>query len=75
MRLRNPFLHFHRTAESAGYPALLIASMVYLALVVDPGRQRVTTAKHVDDRRAAQVMGCVMDCGRTSDTIGAAMLI
>ena len=32
----NPFLKFHRTAEAAGYPALLIVSMVCLALVVTP---------------------------------------
>ena len=32
----NPFLNFHRTAEAAGYPALLIASVVCLALVVVP---------------------------------------
>jgi hypothetical protein len=33
---RNPFLDFHRAAEAAGYPALLIVSMVSLALVVMP---------------------------------------
>lgn len=32
----NPFLSFHRTAESAGYPALLIVSTLCLALVVAP---------------------------------------
>jgi hypothetical protein len=32
----NPFLRFHRTAEAAGYPALLIVSVVCLALVVTP---------------------------------------
>jgi hypothetical protein len=32
----NPFLSFHRTAEAAGYPALLIVSVVCLALVVTP---------------------------------------
>jgi hypothetical protein len=32
----NPFLRFHRRAEAAGYPALLIVSMVCLALVVAP---------------------------------------
>jgi hypothetical protein len=32
----NPFLNFHRRAEAAGYPALLIVSMVSLALVVTP---------------------------------------
>jgi hypothetical protein len=32
----NPFLKFHRTAEAAGYPALLIVSVVCLALVVTP---------------------------------------
>jgi hypothetical protein len=32
----NPFLNFHRTAEAAGYPALLIISVVCLALVVTP---------------------------------------
>ena len=32
----NPFLNFHRTAEAAGYPALLIVSVVCLALVVVP---------------------------------------
>jgi hypothetical protein len=30
----NPFLRFHRTAEAAGYPALLIVSGVCLAIVV-----------------------------------------
>lgn len=33
---RNPFLYFHRAAEAAAYPALLIVSMVCLALVVVP---------------------------------------
>ena len=33
---RNPFLDFHRAAEAAGYPALLIVSVVSLALVVTP---------------------------------------
>jgi hypothetical protein len=33
---RNPFLDFHRAAEAAGYPALLIISTVCLALVVAP---------------------------------------
>jgi hypothetical protein len=32
----NPFLNFHRRAEAAGYPALLIVSLVSLALVVTP---------------------------------------
>ncbi|MGH2763118.1 MAG: hypothetical protein ACRDL4_11820 [Thermoleophilaceae bacterium] len=32
----NPFLDFHRRAEAAGYPALLIVSVVSLALVVTP---------------------------------------
>ena len=32
----NPFLDFHRRAEGAGYPALLIVSVVCLALVVTP---------------------------------------
>lgn len=32
----SPFLNFHRTAEAAGYPALLIVSVVCLALVVVP---------------------------------------
>jgi hypothetical protein len=31
---RNPFLDFHRAAEAAGYPALLVVSLVSLALVV-----------------------------------------
>ena len=30
----NPFLRFHRAAEAAGYPALLIIAMVSLAMVV-----------------------------------------
>jgi hypothetical protein len=30
----DPFLDFHRTAESAGYPAMLIVSVFALALVV-----------------------------------------
>lgn len=30
----SPFLHFHQTAEAAGYPALLIASFVALAVMV-----------------------------------------
>jgi hypothetical protein len=35
--MRNdPFLDFHRSAEAAGYPAMLIASMVALAVVVLP---------------------------------------
>jgi hypothetical protein len=32
----DPFLKFHRRAEAAGYPALLIVSVVCLALVVTP---------------------------------------
>jgi hypothetical protein len=32
----DPFLDFHRTAESAGYPAMLIVSMFALGLVVAP---------------------------------------
>ena len=32
----NPFLNFHRKAEAAGYPALLIVSVVCLALVITP---------------------------------------
>jgi hypothetical protein len=33
---RDPFLDFHRTAETAGYPAVLVMSMVALAVVVLP---------------------------------------
>jgi hypothetical protein len=33
---RNPLFAFHRTAEAAGYPALLIVSSVCLGLVVAP---------------------------------------
>jgi hypothetical protein len=33
---RNPFLDFQVTAERAGYPALLIVSVLCLALVVIP---------------------------------------
>jgi hypothetical protein len=33
---RHPFLDFHRTAEAAGYPALLIVSLFALGLVVTP---------------------------------------
>ena len=32
----DPFLDFHQTAERAGYPALLIVSIVALGLVVVP---------------------------------------
>ena len=32
----DPFLDFHQTAERAGYPALLIVSMIALGLVVAP---------------------------------------
>ena len=32
----HPFLNFHRAAEAAGYPALLIVSAVCLGLVVAP---------------------------------------
>jgi hypothetical protein len=32
----NPFLDFHRTAEAAGYPAMLITSIAALAVVVLP---------------------------------------
>ncbi len=32
----DPFLDFHQTAERAGYPALLIVSLVALGLVVAP---------------------------------------
>jgi cytochrome bd-type quinol oxidase subunit 2 len=31
-----PFLDFHRTVETAGYPAMLIMSLVALAIVVLP---------------------------------------
>jgi hypothetical protein len=33
---RDPFLDFHRAAESAGYPAMLIVSVVSLGVVVAP---------------------------------------
>ena len=33
---RDPFLAFHLTAERAGYPALLLVSLLCLALVVVP---------------------------------------
>jgi hypothetical protein len=33
---RDHFLDFHRAAEAAGYPALLIVSMVSLGTVVAP---------------------------------------
>jgi hypothetical protein len=33
---RHPFLDFQLTAERAGYPALLIVSLICLALVVVP---------------------------------------
>jgi hypothetical protein len=33
---RDPFLDFHQTAERAGFPALLIVSLVALGLVVTP---------------------------------------
>jgi hypothetical protein len=32
----NPLLNFHRAAEAAGYPALLIVSALCLGLVVTP---------------------------------------
>ena len=32
----NPLIDFHRAAEAAGYPALLIVSLVCLGLVVAP---------------------------------------
>ena len=32
----DPFLDFHRTAEAAGYPAMLVMSMVALAVIVLP---------------------------------------
>ena len=32
----DPFLEFHQTAERAGFPALLIVSMVALGMVVAP---------------------------------------
>jgi hypothetical protein len=32
----NPLDNFHRSAESAGYPALFIVAMISLALVVVP---------------------------------------
>jgi hypothetical protein len=32
----DPFLDFHRSAEAAGYPAMLVVSMVGLAVVVLP---------------------------------------
>jgi len=32
----DPFLDFHRTAEAAGYPAMLVVSMIALAVVVAP---------------------------------------
>lgn len=33
---RNPFLRFHQAAESAAYPAMLVVSVVCLAIVVAP---------------------------------------
>jgi hypothetical protein len=33
---KDPFLDFHRTAEAAGYPAMLIVSIVALSVVVLP---------------------------------------
>jgi hypothetical protein len=33
---RNSLVNFHRSAEAAGFPALLIVAMVSLALVVTP---------------------------------------
>jgi hypothetical protein len=33
---RNPLANFHRSAEAAGYPALLIVAMVSLGVVVTP---------------------------------------
>lgn len=33
---RDPFLDFHRAAESAGYPAMLVVSVVSLGVVVAP---------------------------------------
>lgn len=33
---RKPFLRFHQAAEAAGYPVLLIVSVVALAIVVAP---------------------------------------
>jgi hypothetical protein len=33
---RNPLVDYHRSAEAAGYPALLIVAMVSLGLVVAP---------------------------------------
>lgn len=32
----DPFLDFHQTAERAGFPAMLVVSMVALGLVVAP---------------------------------------
>jgi hypothetical protein len=32
----NPFLRFHRAAEAAGYPALQVATMMCLGIVVAP---------------------------------------
>jgi cytochrome bd-type quinol oxidase subunit 2 len=32
----DPFIDFHRTAEAAGYPAMLVVSLVALAVVVLP---------------------------------------
>jgi hypothetical protein len=33
---RDPFLDFHRRAEAAGYPAMLLVSLFALGLVVTP---------------------------------------
>jgi hypothetical protein len=33
---RNPLVNFHRSAEAAGYPAMLIVALVCLGVVVAP---------------------------------------
>jgi hypothetical protein len=66
----NPFLYFHRAAENAGYPALLIVSMVSLAVVVAP--VALLGATRAGWALALALMGLIVAVAVLAGAIGAA---
>jgi hypothetical protein len=66
----NPFLSFHRAAENAGYPALLIVSMVSLAVVVAP--VALLGATRAGWALALALMGLIVAVAVLAGAIGAA---
>jgi hypothetical protein len=67
----NPFLSFHRAAENAGYPALLIVSMVSLAVVVAP--VALLGATRAGWALALALMGMIVAVAVLAGAIGAAL--